>query len=127
MMEWLRFILTAILLTAAFASFLSAVVGVYRFNYVMNRMHAAGIGDTMGLFFVLLALGISAGSILDVMKLALVAFFMWFTSPVSTHFMSQIEYFTNRDLYTYIRRDRSGPAAEPDADDPAETAGGDGK
>ena len=126
MMEWLRFILTAVLLAAAFVSFLSAVVGVYRFDYVMNRMHAAGIGDTMGLFFVLLALGISAGSILDVMKLALVAF-MWFTSPVSTHFMSQIEYFTNRDLYTYIRRERPGTASEPDADDPAETAGGDGK
>ena len=106
MMEWLRFILTAVFLAAAFCSFLSAVVGVYRFDYVMNRMHAAGIGDTMGLFFVLLALGISAGSVFDVLKLALVAFFMWFTSPVSTHFMSQIEYFTNRDLYRFVRRDK---------------------
>ena len=70
----------------------------------MNRMHAAGMGDTMGIFCVLLALGISSGSVFDVLKLVLVAFFMWFTSPVSTHFMSQIEYFTNRDLYHYISR-----------------------
>ena len=126
-MEWLRFILTAVLLAAAFASFLTAVVGVYRFDYVMNRMHAAGIGDTMGLFFVLLALGISAGSVFDVMKLALVAFFMWFTSPVSTHFMSQIEYFTNRDLYTYIRRDRAGQSEGAAPEDTADAAGGDGK
>ncbi len=109
MIEWIRFFLTAVLLIAAFGSFLTAVVGAYRFDFVLNRMHAAGIGDTLGLFLVLLALGISAGSILDVLKMALVAFFMWFTSPVSTHFMSQIEYYTNRDLYRHVRRDDREP------------------
>ena len=112
MIEWIRFILTAVLLIAAFFSFLTAVVGAYRFDFVLNRMHAAGIGDTLGLFLVLLALGISAGSILDVLKMALVAFFMWFTSPVSTHFMSQIEYYTNRDLYRHVRRGKEPEAAD---------------
>ena len=55
MMEWIRFGLTAVLLIAALVSFASAVTGVYRLDFVMNRMHAAGMGDTMGIFCVLLA------------------------------------------------------------------------
>ena len=43
-MEWIRFFITAALLLLGMISFISAVIGVYRFGFVMNRMHAAGIG-----------------------------------------------------------------------------------
>ncbi len=92
-MEWIRFVLTAVFMIVGLCSFICAVLGVFNFGYIMNRLHAAGIGDTMGLMSVLVAL----------MKLIAVAAFMWCTSPVSTHFMGQIEYFTNPELSSYLK------------------------
>ena len=95
-MEWVRFCIVAALLLIGLFSFVSAVIGVYRFGFVMNRMHAAGIGDTLGLMCVILALAVSSGLTLDTLKLLFLIFFMWFTSPISTHFLGQVEYYTNQ-------------------------------
>ncbi|MBQ9612812.1 MAG: monovalent cation/H(+) antiporter subunit G [Lachnospiraceae bacterium] len=103
-LEWIRFGITAILLCIALISFASAVLGAYRFGFVMNRMHAAGIGDTLGLFCVVAATVISSDAILDALKLVLLVFFMWFTSPVSTHFLGQAEYYTNPMLSQFVRK-----------------------
>ena len=58
--EWIRFWITAACLAAGLSGFGCAVLGVYRFGFVMNRMHAAGIGDTFGLFFTTLGLALSS-------------------------------------------------------------------
>ena len=52
--ETLRFILCALLMLLGLIFEISAVVGVFRFLYVLNRMHAAAMGDTMGVFLMLL-------------------------------------------------------------------------
>ena len=104
--EWIRFIITACLLTAGVLFFAAAVLGVNRFGFAMNRMHAAGIGDTAGLFFVILGLFAAAGVHADTLKLSMIVFFMWFTSPVSSHFLSQIEYYTNPHLYRFMDKER---------------------
>lgn len=101
---WIRFILTAVLLCTALGCFACAVLGAYRFGFVMNRMHAAGIGDSLGLFCVTAALVISSDALLDALKLVLLVFFMWFTSPVSTHFLGQAEYFTNPLLSRFVKK-----------------------
>ena len=36
--------------------FFSAVLGLFRFDYVLNRMHAAAVGDSLGIFCVLIGL-----------------------------------------------------------------------
>lgn len=36
--------------------FFSAVLGLYRLDYVLNRMHAAAVGDALGIFCVLVGL-----------------------------------------------------------------------
>lgn len=104
MNEWLRFGITAILLFAGLGFFAAAVVGNCRFSYVMNRIHAAGLGDTMGLFCTVAALAVSAGGLLAAGKLFLPLFFLWITSPVSSHFLGQIEYYTNPQLYEHMDR-----------------------
>ena len=104
MLEWLRFILTAVLLAAALGFFALAVHGVYEFGFVMNRIHSAGIGDTMALASVLLSLIIASGANMDSLKLFLIIVFMWCTSPVSTHFLGQVEYYTNPQLYRFMDR-----------------------
>ena len=57
-MEWARFWLTAVILCIGLLFFAGAVLGNCRFAYVMNRVHAAGLGDTMGLFLVLAGLAL---------------------------------------------------------------------
>ncbi|MBR2264616.1 MAG: monovalent cation/H(+) antiporter subunit G [Firmicutes bacterium] len=107
--EWIRFGVTAALLLVAMLSFSAAVIGAYRFGFVLNRIHAAGIGDTAGIFFVILALFVSPGSGPDTWKLVLIVLFLWFTSPASSHFVSQVEYYTNPHLFRYVDRQMKGP------------------
>ena len=97
MIEWIRFIAGSIfILTGLFMTVL-AVSGVYRFNYVMNRMHLAAMGDTTGLFCTLIGLMIYAGWSVMTAKFALIIAFFWLASPVSGHMVAEIEIATNEN------------------------------
>ena len=100
--EWIRFWITAFFLAGGLLFFIGAVIGNCRFAYVMNRVHAAGLGDTMGLVCVTLGLICGAGSFFEAGKLLLPPFFLWLCSPVSSHFLAQIEYFTNKNIYDHM-------------------------
>ncbi len=131
MFEWVRFFVTAALLIFALSAFALEVLGVYRFGFVMNRIHAAGIGDTLGLLCVAAAMMVSRGLSMDMLKMVLIVSFMWFTSPASTHFLSQVEYYTNPRLYDHVarwlpeeKRDGNRTNTEAAAGAVAETAAG---
>ena len=117
--EWIRFGLTALFLITAMVGFTAAVIGANRFGFVMNRLHAAGIGDTLGIFGVIGALAIREGIDMESAKMIVIIIFLWFTSPVSSHFLAQIEYYTNPHLFRYTDRDlkvrHSGEAPERSA------------
>ena len=102
--EWIRFIAAAVLIVLGLCSFGSAVLGAYRFGFILNRMDAAGIGDTAGIFFVVASLAVARGLQMDTLKLVVLVFFLWFTSPVSTHFLGQVEYYTNPLLGRYVKQ-----------------------
>ena len=104
MSEWVRFWLTAAILCVGLLFFAGAVLGNCRFAYVMNRVHAAGIGDTMGLFYVALAVALNAHGLPEALKCFLPLVFLWVCSPVSSHFVAQIEYYTNQHLYDHMTR-----------------------
>ena len=104
---WIRFAFTCLLLAGGLFFFGAAVMGVWRFVFIINRMHAAGIGDTLALFLILAGLAIGSGWNLETAKLLLLCVFLWFSSPVSSHFLSQIEYFTNPELYDCVEREES--------------------
>ena len=104
-MEWIRFWITAILLGLAILAMVSAVVGNKKFGFILNRIHAAGIGDTAALFLAALGVIIGVAELFPCLKIGLVVVFMWFTSPVATHFLGQIEYYMNKDLSQYVRKE----------------------
>ena len=104
MSEWVRFWLTAVILVIALLFFAGAVLGNCRFSYVMNRVHAAGMGDTMGLFYVVLAAAVNASGLFEAAKCFLPLVFLWICSPVSSHLVAQIEYYTNQHLYDHMTR-----------------------
>lgn len=117
-LEWIRFTVAAVLIVLGLCSFGAAVLGAYRFGFVLNRMHAAGIGDTAGIFFVIASLAVARGLQMDTLKLVVLVFFLWFTSPVSTHFLGQVEYYTNPLLGRYVKpADLPEPERHPEPTD----------
>ena len=102
--EWARFWLTAVILLIGLLFFAGAVLGNCRFAYVMNRVHAAGMGDTMGLFYVVLAAAIGASGVFEAVKCFLPLLFLWICSPVSSHFLALIEYYREPRLYEHVKR-----------------------
>ena len=74
------------------------LIGVYRFKYVLNRMHATAIGDTFGIGICLLGLMFLNGLNFTTFKIGLIIVFFWLASPVSSHLISRLEVTTNEDL-----------------------------
>ena len=95
MLEWIRFGLTAVLLIIGLFLMATGVIAQYRFKYVLNRMHAASMGDSLGLFLVVIAMCISAPDWVTVVKLLLVSLFIWITSPTASHLIARLELTSN--------------------------------
>ncbi|MEG1847441.1 MAG: monovalent cation/H(+) antiporter subunit G [Lachnospiraceae bacterium] len=100
-LEWLRFLIGTIFLGLGLITFLMEVFGVYHFKYVLNRMHVAAIGDTLGILLALLGLMIMNGFNYTSMKMLLIITFLWFASPVSSHLLARLEVTTNGELEKY--------------------------
>lgn len=95
--EWVRFLVGAALLLAGVSIFIIEMIGVFRFRYVLNRMQAAAMGDTLGIGFCLLGLIVMNGLNFTSLKLFVVIIFLWLSSPVSSHLISRLEVTTNED------------------------------
>ncbi len=93
-----RFILCAAMMGVGMFFEISAVIGVYRFHTALQRMHAAAMGDTLGLFFILLGLTVANGLDLTAAKFLMLVFLLWNTSPIASHLIGKLEYETNEGL-----------------------------
>lgn len=78
--------------------FFSAVLGLFRLDYVLNRMHAAAVGDALGIFCILIGLILLHGWSLSAAKTLLIFVFLWLTSPVSSHLIAEMEVLTIPDI-----------------------------
>lgn len=107
MAEWLRFGIAAILIAAGVLTVAVGVFGLYRFKFVLNRMHAAAIGDTLGMLLILSGLIVINGLRFVSLKYVLVVVFFWMASPVASHLISRLEVTTNEHLdeHCEIRKD----------------------
>lgn len=93
-----RLILSIVLLIAGLFIFITATIGVNRFKKPLNRMHAAAMGDTLGLLLILLSLVVWRGFAFVSLKMIVVLVFFWLASPVSGHIIAQMEATTNEEL-----------------------------
>lgn len=96
--QWCRFAAAAGCFAVGLGFMLVAVFGVNRFRLALNRMHAAALGDTLGILFIFLGLVVMRGFTLDSLKLVLVILFFWMASPVSGHMISRLEAMTDQHL-----------------------------
>lgn len=76
---------------------LISVIGVFRFKFVLNRMHSAALADTCGLLFIIAGLIVMSGFTFMSLKLILVVVIFWLTSPVSGHLLSNLVKSTMED------------------------------
>ena len=102
MFETIRFIICALLLALGLVFEVCAVIGVFRFSYVLNRMHAAAMNDTMGIGLVMLGLIVISGFTFTSLKLLLVILMLWLSSPVSSHLIGRLEITTNEDISKHM-------------------------
>ena len=92
-----REIIAAICIIIGLFVFLCGTFGVFRLKYVLNKMHAAALGDTMGLFMVVLGLIILSNNVFIIAKFVLIILFFWLTSPIATHMLAKVELLTNKN------------------------------
>jgi len=64
---------------------LAGAIGILRLPDFYTRMHAAGMTDTLGAELVIVGLMIQSGFSQTSLKLLLVAFFLFITSPTASH------------------------------------------
>ena len=98
MFDVIRFVLSAGLTAAGLFCLLSGVVGVYKFRYALNRVHAAALIDTVGILLMLLGVIIATGFTVASGKMLVVIAFLWLTSPVSGHLIGRMEITINDEL-----------------------------
>ena len=85
--------------------FSTAVLGLFRFRCVLNRMHAAAVGDALGIFCILAGLVVLHGWSLAAAKMLLILMFLWLTSPVSSHLIAEMEVWTIQDIHSECREE----------------------
>lgn len=101
--EWIRFLVGAFFLLFGMVIFAVEMIGVFRFKYVLNRMHAAAMGDTLGIGFSLVGLIIMSGLNFTSLKLFFVIVFLWFSSPTSSHLIARLEITTDQKPKKHYR------------------------
>jgi len=98
MIEWIQFFAGAFFIVVGIVVAIIATFGLFRFGFVLNRMHAAAMCDTLTLASVMIGLMILYGFSLSTLKLGLVILFLWLASPVSSHLISRLEVTVNEHL-----------------------------
>lgn len=81
------------------------VTGVFRLDFVINRMHVTAIGDTLATLLIFAGAVLIRGLDLVNVKLVLIVALQWFTVPVAGHMITQLEYAVVGDLKEHVTDD----------------------
>lgn len=97
-MEWFRFIIVALFLVASLGMAVISVAGVFKFKFILNRMHAAAICDSFALLLGMIGIAVAYGFSFATVKLFLIVLLIWIASPVSGHLIARLEVTTDKHL-----------------------------
>ena len=91
----IRFIPAAIFIIAGVVIMALQTFGIFKIRYALNRMHSAAMGDSLGIFLLVIGLAIIYGFSMPTLKLLSIIVLFWFASPVCSHLLANLEVFTN--------------------------------
>lgn len=97
-LEWVRFWISSALIISGLFVLGIATFGIYRMNYVLNRIHVAAKCDTLGIMLVLAGLIVSGVSFFHSLKMLLIIAFMWLSNPVTNHLLVRLEVVSNENI-----------------------------
>ena len=80
-------IVTIVLGCAGMLFMLISLAGIVRFPDFFTRLHAQGIGDTLGAFLIIVAMMVAAGANLLAIKIFLIFIIIVLTNPLGTNLM----------------------------------------
>ena len=95
----IRTVIGAALLLAGCLVFIISLIGVFRFRYVLNRIHAASLSDTLGTLLVIAGLIVLKGFCFTSLKYLLMLVVLWITAPVATNRIGKAEATTNLSIH----------------------------
>jgi multicomponent Na+:H+ antiporter subunit G len=90
-LEWIRFGFSVLFVAVGLFVLGVATFGIYRFTYVLNRIHVAAKCDTLGALLVLSGLILHCSNGSAILRLLVIIIFMWLTNPVSSHLIVRLE------------------------------------
>ena len=88
----IRDLLSIVSISAGLFFVLAGTLGVLRLPDFYTRLHAAGMTDTLGAELILVGLIIQSGFTQMSLKLLIVGFFLFVTSPTATHAVAHAAY-----------------------------------
>lgn len=97
-MEWLRFCVISLFLAASLGMAVISVAGVFKFKFILNRMHAAAICDSFALLLAMIGIAVAYGFSFSTVKVLLIVLLVWVASPVSGHLIARLEVTTDKHL-----------------------------
>ncbi len=92
-----RFLLSALFVTAGIAVLIIGVFGIFKIKYVLNRLHAAAMLDSLGLLMIAVGVMIIRGFSYDSAKLLMMIALFWIASPLCSHLLIALEVATSKD------------------------------
>lgn len=88
----IRDLVSIVSISAGLFFVLAGTLGVLRLPDFYTRLHAAGMTDTLGAELILIGLIIQSGFTQMSLKLLIVGFFLFVTSPTATHAVAHAAY-----------------------------------
>lgn len=97
-MEGVRMIAGSVFILLGLFIFGVATFGIFRFRYVLNRVHVAAKCDSLASILICIGLMFYSGDPSTILKLVLVSVFIWLTNPVASHLVCKVEVETNENI-----------------------------
>ena len=103
MFETIRLGFAALLIVGGVIAGAISILGVFRFRFVMNRMHCAAILDTLAMALILGGLMVASSDMRYIPKLAAALLMLWIGSPAASHLVGRMEISTDETIPEHIQ------------------------
>ncbi|MDO5564167.1 MAG: monovalent cation/H(+) antiporter subunit G [Eubacteriales bacterium] len=90
-LDIIRIIIASIVIIMGLYVVIASNVGNFRFKFVLERMQAAALSDTLGISLILIGLIIFEGFNVASLKLIIIIVLLWISSPVTSYMIVNME------------------------------------
>lgn len=93
-------IIATIFLAIGFFFIAASAIGVVRLPDFYSRLHASGMGETLGLLLSFIGLAIYEGPTLTAIKLIIICLLVFLANPIGTHILGRAAYKSGHKEWT---------------------------